>query len=68
MEQIVRYEPTLSDRHATEPSGGGLFGVDCNVDELVLANPSPRPYTIDLRQLFPGITFRRLKGRLCRIP
>ena len=29
---------------------------------LVLANPSPRPYTIDLRQLFPGVKFRHLKG------
>ncbi len=29
---------------------------------LVLANPSPRPYTFDLARLFPGKTFRRLKG------
>lgn len=29
---------------------------------LVLANPSPRPYTFDLAQLFPGKKFRRLRG------
>lgn len=29
---------------------------------LVLANPSPRPYTFDLSRLFPGAQFRRLKG------
>jgi hypothetical protein len=29
---------------------------------LVLANPSPRPYTFDLAQLFPRQHFRRLKG------
>jgi hypothetical protein len=29
---------------------------------LVAANPSPRPYFFDLDKLFPGQTFRRLKG------
>ena len=29
---------------------------------LVLANPSPRPYAIDLQRLCPGTQFRRLKG------
>jgi hypothetical protein len=29
---------------------------------LVVANPSPRPYTFDLERLFPGKRFRRLKG------
>lgn len=29
---------------------------------LVLANPSPRPYTFPLAQLFPGKQFRRLRG------
>ena len=29
---------------------------------LVLANPSPRPYTFDLARLLPGRTFRRLAG------
>ena len=29
---------------------------------LVLANPSPRPYTFNLAELAPGKTFRRLKG------
>lgn len=29
---------------------------------VVLANPSPRPYTFDLARLFPGKSFRRLKG------
>ena len=29
---------------------------------LVLANPSPRPYTFDLDELFPGQTFQRLRG------
>jgi len=29
---------------------------------LVLANPSPRPYTFDLERLLPGRKFRRLKG------
>ncbi len=29
---------------------------------LVLANPSPRPYAFDLDKLFPGQTFRRLRG------
>jgi len=29
---------------------------------LVLANPSPRPYTIDLQRLCPGTQLRRLKG------
>jgi len=29
---------------------------------LVVANPSPRPYAFNLEKLFPGKTFRRLKG------
>ena len=29
---------------------------------LVLANPAPRPYGFDLAALFPGRTFRRLRG------
>jgi hypothetical protein len=29
---------------------------------LVAANPSPRPYTLDLDRFFPGQTFRRLEG------
>ena len=29
---------------------------------LVLANPSPRPYTFDLATLFPGRSFRRIQG------
>jgi hypothetical protein len=29
---------------------------------LALANPSPRPYVFDLDKLFPGQTFRRLRG------
>jgi hypothetical protein len=29
---------------------------------LVLANPSPRPYTFDLAKLFPAQVFRRLQG------
>jgi len=29
---------------------------------LVIANPSPRPYLFDPEKLFPGQTFRRLKG------
>ncbi len=29
---------------------------------LVLANPSPRPYTFDLARLLPGKSFRRLRG------
>ncbi len=29
---------------------------------LVLANPSPRPYTFDLEKLLPGRRFRRLRG------
>lgn len=29
---------------------------------LVLANPPPRPYTIDLKRLCPGVKFRRLRG------
>jgi hypothetical protein len=29
---------------------------------LVLANPSPRAYTLDLERLLPGRKFRRLKG------
>lgn len=29
---------------------------------LVLANPSPRPYTFDLVSLFPGHHFRRIQG------
>ncbi|MBM4044166.1 MAG: hypothetical protein FJ279_03560 [Planctomycetes bacterium] len=29
---------------------------------LVVANPSPRPYTFDLERLFPGKRFRRLKA------
>ena len=29
---------------------------------LVLANPSPRPYTFDIAGLLPGKRFRRLKG------
>ena len=29
---------------------------------LVVANPSPRPYVFELDKLFPGQTFRRLKG------
>jgi hypothetical protein len=29
---------------------------------LVLANPAPRPYAFDLDKLFPGQTFRRLRG------
>lgn len=28
----------------------------------ILANPSPRPYVFDLAKLFPGKTFRRLRG------
>jgi len=29
---------------------------------LVVANPSPRPYTFDLAQLFPGKKFRRIQA------
>ena len=29
---------------------------------LILANPSPRPYRFDLAELFPGTSFRRLRG------
>jgi hypothetical protein len=29
---------------------------------LVLANPSPRPYTFDMAALFPGVRYRRLEG------
>jgi len=29
---------------------------------VVLANPSPRPYTFNLAELFPGKKFRRIKG------
>ncbi len=29
---------------------------------VVLANPSPRPYTFDLGELFPGRAFHRLQG------
>jgi len=29
---------------------------------VVLANPSPRPYTFDLARLFPGQRFQRLQG------
>jgi hypothetical protein len=29
---------------------------------LVLANPSPRPYSFNLAQFFPGQNFRRLRG------
>jgi hypothetical protein len=29
---------------------------------LVLANPSPRPYELDLERLLPGRKFRRLEG------
>jgi hypothetical protein len=32
------------------------------VNGLVVANPSPRPYVFELDRLFPGQTFRRLKG------
>lgn len=31
---------------------------------LVAANPSPRPYMLDLDRFFPGQTFRRLQGSL----
>jgi len=37
-------------------------------DGLVLANPSPRPYTFDLQRLFPGVKFRRLKGTALQDP
>jgi hypothetical protein len=29
---------------------------------IVLANPSPRPYTFDLAKIAPGRTFRRIRG------
>jgi hypothetical protein len=29
---------------------------------LVLANPSPRPYTFDLGEIAPGLAYRRLRG------
>jgi hypothetical protein len=35
---------------------------------LVLANPSPRPYTFDLSELAPGHTFRRLRGSRTQDP
>ena len=35
---------------------------------LVLANPSPRPYTFDLACLLPGQRFRRLKGSVGQDP
>jgi len=35
---------------------------------LVLANPSPRLYTFDMNELFPGQTFRRLHGSPAQDP
>ena len=35
---------------------------------LVLANPSPRPYTINLQRLCPNVRFRRLKGSSLQDP
>jgi hypothetical protein len=29
---------------------------------LVMANPAPRPYEFDLDKLFPGKSWRRLRG------
>jgi hypothetical protein len=29
---------------------------------IVLANPSPRPYTFDLSKISPGAAYRRLRG------
>jgi len=34
----------------------------CFEHGLVLANPSPRPFTFDLQQIAPGQRFRRLRG------
>ena len=35
---------------------------------LVFANPSPRPYAIELQRLFPGVKFRCLKGPALQDP
>ncbi len=35
---------------------------------IVLANPSPRPYTFDLGEIAPGVAYRRLRGSSLQDP
>jgi len=80
----VFYFPDVKGREATieiavegtEPATISAVTAHAHPDALcrefehgvVLANPSPRPYTFDLAKLFPGRSFRRLRGSPAQDP